>query len=466
MRSESTLLPTADPPKFPRPTPPGEPTGKPAPPPADEMQESESVLIGGGPISSQVDSTFIGTLTTFVQDVSAPGVLYALTCLHVLGKVEVTLDASGQPVSDRVIALPTRNVTRVGQVNADGSCSGCSNDTFGTYAGGELVNRDWRDVALVRLDPGRTFYGEAKELGVVNGIAPRPTATEITDKSYLVRKYGHATGCTGGRVVKAQKVVSGQPAQYLVVPHPRTGIPYPQVHFGVRGDSGGPVLTPSGFLLGYVTGTAVVNAGEFEPTATGTVNVTFVTSIEAILHHLAALAPPLAVKLVDPRPAGEVRTVPPAPATTALLDDDVVTISMPPSPPPRPAGAPVLGDRLREDLSTSAFGREVLGLWQRHSAELTALVNYDRRVLVTWHRSGASAVFQRLARTRGLAEAALPSTVNGAPLRDCVDRMYSVLSDRGGPELRASLDQVRARLPELAGLTYPRILAAFDAVHD
>jgi hypothetical protein len=44
--------------------------------------------------------------------------------------------------------------------------------------------------------------------------------------------------------------------------------------------------------------------------------------------------------------------------------------------------------------------------------------------------------------------------------------MHAVLSRHGRPELRAALARLHTRLPDLAGLAYPQILAAFARVRD
>jgi hypothetical protein len=52
--------------------------------------------------------------------------------------------------------------------------------------------------------------------------------------------------------------------------------------------------------------------------------------------------------------------------------------------------------------------------------------------------------------------------VNGQPLRQCLDRLHDALRAAGGEQLRAALDRLRRRLPDLAGLTYPELLAALS----
>jgi hypothetical protein len=455
--------------------PPGEPLGKPEPPPDVDMQLKDAVLEGGGPISSRLDDTARGTLGLLMQDVADASKVYALTCYHVLAKMN--------RADQSVLVHPVREQTIVGQVDPNGSCSSshCCDDGFSTYAQGEIFGlHTWRDMALVRLRPGTKYIGGIKGLGPVKGPAPNPTVPEMKVDSYLVRKYGNRTTLTGGRVVDATvNEAAGRVAQFLVVPHfppgttPDTAA---AVHFAVEGDSGAAVVTPDVRVMGILTGTGEFDAKEFFPNPEGSpeiegkVNATYVTPLNAILRQFShgSLNPKFDVTPVLATGPNDIRTV--RPHTTALLDGEEVAVRMPSaaSVAGDAATAPrsrEIGERVRADLSASPFGRELVRLWLRYGPEVVDLVNHDRQVLATWHRSGASAVYQHLGRlpdTADLTAARLPRTVNGAPLADCVARMHAVLARRGGPELRAVLDRLVSRLPDLAGLTYPQILAAFD----
>jgi hypothetical protein len=80
-------------------------------------------------------------------------------------------------------------------------------------------------------------------------------------------------------------------------------------------------------------------------------------------------------------------------------------------------------------------------------------------VAVGWHRSGASAVYQVLLRGLGTGNLRIPATVNGQPLNTCLDTVYAALRMPASEGLRAALDRLRQTLPDLAGRTYPQILA-------
>ncbi|OXM49356.1 hypothetical protein CFP71_30090 [Amycolatopsis thailandensis] len=444
---------------------PGEPLGKREPPPDVDMQLADEVLAGGGPITGRIDDQSRGSIGLLMEDVAAPGKkIYALTCFHSLCKL------AGIESKQEVIEAPVREKTVVGQVDPNGDCSSshCCNDGYGEFWQGDFVPHSWRDIALVRLRPGTKYFGGIKDHLPIKGIAPNPTEAQYRDDSYLVRKYGNRTGKTGGRIVDfVRNPAAGQVVQFIVVPHIPPGTPPDAVYFGIPGDSGAAVVTPDVRAMGIVTGVAEFEAKEFFPETPGKVNGTLVAPLNAIMIQLRDnVTPKYNVTPVLATSPADIRTVPAN--LTALFDGEEVPVRMPSAAavasqdtPPRPTE---IGVRVRDDLSASPFGRELVVFWERHGAELVNLVNHDRQVIATWHRSGASAVYQHLGRLPDVdAGARLPVTVNDEPLADCVTRMHAVLARRGSDGLRAALDDLVPRLPELAGLSYPRILATFDA---
>jgi hypothetical protein len=116
---------------------------------------------------------------------------------------------------------------------------------------------------------------------------------------------------------------------------------------------------------------------------------------------------------------------------------------------------------LERDLDRSPTGRLLITLWLQHQGELLGLINTNRRVATAWHRSGAAALVQVLARMTTQPELALPSTVNGQPLRACLEKMHAVLDRFASPRLSRDLAHLDAQLPDFAGLTYPQILDSF-----
>jgi hypothetical protein len=115
---------------------------------------------------------------------------------------------------------------------------------------------------------------------------------------------------------------------------------------------------------------------------------------------------------------------------------------------------------VERDLDRSRAGRLLMTVWLEHQAELLTLINTNRRVTLAWHRSGAAALAQTLARMALQPELSLPFTINGRPLHECLDRMQEAFERFGSVRLRRDLTRVRRLLPDLAGLTYRQILDA------
>src|SRR5205085_2418993 len=137
----------------------------------------------------------------------------------------------------------------------------------------------------------------------------------------------------------------------------------------------------------------------------------------------------------------------------------------PPAPPPGcvPDFVPLTAApvHLERDLDRSPTGRLLITLWLQHQTELLGLINRNRRVATAWHRSGAAALFQVLARMTIQPEIALPTTIHGQPLRACLDRMHAVIERFASPRLSRDLARLDALLPEVGGLTYGEIIEAF-----
>jgi hypothetical protein len=127
-------------------------------------------------------------------------------------------------------------------------------------------------------------------------------------------------------------------------------------------------------------------------------------------------------------------------------------------PPGTPVAAPAF---LQRDLDRSATGRLLITTWLTHQRELLGLINTNRRVALAWHRTGLSALVQVLARMPAEPDLALPATLHGQPVRTVLTRMRATLDRYASPALSADLARLDRVLPDLGGLTYPRIIAAF-----
>ena len=79
---------------------------------------------------------------------------------------------------------------------------------------------------------------------------------------------------------------------------------------------------------------------------------------------------------------------------------------------------------------------------------------------VAGYYTGLSALVQVLARMPAEPDLALPATLHGQPVHTVLTRMRATLDRFASPALCADLARLDGVLPELGGLTYPRIIAA------
>jgi hypothetical protein len=254
----------------------------------------------------------------------------------------------------------------------------------------------------------------------------------------------------------------------VIVPNANTAVdPTEPYFFGQPGDSGavvvndanevvavffaGPNLHPP-FPAGAVAGWALPLADIKQPFAAQSVPVKVATAATAGIVNtvpgaaMVAVPNELAPSLIG-TPAG------------ADARERLVAVGLPLGGEP-PAAAL---HRLGGDLERSARGRGLVTFWLRHQQELLGLINSNRRVATTWHRSGASGLFQLFTRMLSQPDVAVPATINGQPVGTCLDAVCAALDRFASPELRADLTRTRASLPELGGLTYPGFCSALAA---
>ena len=115
-----------------------------------------------------------------------------------------------------------------------------------------------------------------------------------------------------------------------------------------------------------------------------------------------------------------------------------------------PPGTPALS-ALQRDLDRSYAGRSLVSLWLDHQDEMTGLLDGNRRVATTWHRSGAAAVLQLLARMVGDPTVTLPVTVHGRPVATVVDRVRDAFARYGSAELRRDVEACTRSCPTWPG---------------
>jgi hypothetical protein len=419
-----------------------DPPGAVVPVPAGNNGARPRPLTGGVRVRRK-DAERGGTMGCLLVDTGDLSKIYGLTNYHVTAVSEV-----GAPVAGS---------SRLGQPTGKDSVTHCCSDLIGTFVGG--AKSEERDEALIRLDPGTQWLAEIEEIGIVTG---KHTITEPEWKSgtYKVRKRGVRTRLTGGTVRAVEATTHENDNLVIVKPNPNPAAGAQGVRFSAKGDSGAAYVNDAGEAL------ALHYAGDESGNGHG-------HSINRVLEHFAAVEHINADVAVAVLP-GTVNTVPGAamvrtpPELVDVLGDAgrpaPARLPVPAPPPPGWAPQPVAlsagPPQLERDLDRSPAGRLLITVWLDHQQELLTLVNTNRRVAVAWHRSGASALFQALARMTVQPELALPTTVNGQPLLACLDRMQTVLGRFASARLRRDLARVRRLLPDVAGLTYPQIIDA------
>ncbi len=112
--------------------------------------------------------------------------------------------------------------------------------------------------------------------------------------------------------------------------------------------------------------------------------------------------------------------------------------------------------RLQERLQRHDRTADLLAIVQRHSEEVIDLVNHCRRVTVAWHRSQGPALLAGLMRGVRDGHERIPAAVNGYTAGRALERMVTVLSQHGSPELAEALQN-----PEVG-----RLILAFEECPD
>lgn len=351
-------------------------------------------LVGGRRIRRE-DSGYAGTMGCFLVDPAHAGTAYALTNFHVVAVPDVP--------------APVAGTSAVGQPTGASSVTGCCNDLFGKYAGGEVA--DGKDESAIKLDPGTQWQAEIADIGIVTG-SHEITLAEAAPQTYKVRKRGSRTLLTGG-VVRAVSTSDGHSDNDIVIaPNPNPAAGTRTVFFAYEGDSGSALVNDSSEVAGLVYARDDSGNG-------------YAYAIDHVLERLGA-ALSVTLNIAVAAQPGVVNTVPGA-AMVATPPELAVQLGPAPRPAPRPVplqvtpptaagwvpparpvAAPV---SLQEDLDRSATGRLVITTWLAHQRELLGLINTNRRF--------------------------------------------------ASPGLSADLARLDLVLPDLGGLTYRGIIAAF-----
>ena len=407
--------------------------------------------VDGGAQITTVGSNGHGTGGCLLWEPGNHDTGYVLTCMHVVQAPDVT--------------TVTKGVTKVGQPAGSDSSSKCCNDVIGTFAGGGKSGV--RDEALVKLSPGMKWRPQIADIGVVAGQHPLiPADIQVAGHPYKVAKRGMRTRVTGGTITALDTTTAEVDNLITVKPNAATGSGTSTVYFAIEGDSGSALVNASNEVVGLVFSRDDVGNG-------------YAYSITRVLARLAGPPDNVTVEVAHTADANEVRTQPggtftevPAEIAERIAADPNERAAFTGTGDRAPLAAPWFADIVPSpgtvasvlvNLHGSAPGRLLLDLWDRHGAEARDLVAHDRRVLLAWHRGGGAALMQLMLRLPGDPARALPETLNGRPLMDCVDAIAAALTRAGSPDLGTALARARTALPDLAGLTYSEIVAELRA---
>ena len=428
------------------------PPGQPAIPFANRDSDNHRPIVGGSHLEGGLsENDYMGTLGCVMVSTTDATRAYAFTNWHVM---------QGQNQKD-----PTIGTTKAGQSTNKDSVTKCCSHIIGTLVAG--ARNTTIDAALIQLKPGLEWTADVLDIGPLAGEHP-VNATEAATHP-AVRKRGARSRLSGGAIdsIGANVTVDGISYSNVTIVMPNLNPALASTDpffFGQHGDSGSVVVNDANQVVGIFF--ALPNA-PYAGSVAG-----WVLPLEDIKSGLAAQSVP--VKVAVAATAGIVNTVPGA-AMVAMPEElaptligaragaeareRLVAIGLPLGEDP-PAAAL---QRLEGDLERSARGRGLVTFWLRHQRELLELINSNRRVATTWHRSGASGLFQLLTRMLSQPDLAVPETINGQPVDQCVDTVCAVLDKFGSPRLREDLARARTALPALGGLTYPRICSALAA---
>lgn len=436
---------------------PVQPPGSPEVPATSTDGTKYRPLVGGSRVEVDLTGSGFGTLGCFLRHTTDPNRVFALTNFHVVSVRE--------PGGTRVLRTPTANSTKVGQPTNTSSSTKCCSDTFGVFVAGSKDTV--RDAALVQLSPGTQWLAEVVGIGRLTGTHDI-TVAEAATQTYAVRKRGARTLLTGGVVeaINCTHTTGGITRTNVTVvrPNPNPAIPPADTtFFSDGGDSGSVVVNNAREVValhyaGSPNPATKVHKGLELPIAT------ILGLFDTADHTPVTIATAATDGQVQTVPGGSLQRVPaelapglvtPPPGVRVLATDG--------THPATPSPTPDLIAAVRTQLDRSPGGRQVAALWLDHRPELMSLVNSHRRVAVVWQRNGGPALVQTLIRMTDQPELALPATVNGEPLASCLDRIHDAFAAQAGPDLRHALGSARAALPDLAGLTYPQIVAALGA---
>ena len=268
-----------------------------------------------------------------------------------------------------------------------------------------------------------------------NGVPPRNTIVgdERATSGMKVFKVGQASGRTEGKVVDDNYpnfpiTKDGTTHEFfgqIAIQHVDT-----TKAFSVQGDSGSVIINDQNKIVGllFASGKKVKVKGVEQP---------FVT----IANHISDVFTALKIRI-------------PYSQNVEVISGETLTDV------PRDLEAPIPEPyrALRDRLESNNVTAKLFAIGQRHSEEVTYLVNHCRPVTVTWRRAEGPALLATIMGAVRDGHYRLPDAIKGITPLELLERMRAVLGQHGSVELKQTMKAAEVDLKEH--------FASCDNLHD
>jgi hypothetical protein len=378
-------------------------------------------------------ATQTGTIGCMARTTGNPSVIVGLTNHHVLafdGNITI-----GQAVGQ---SSPTEYSI----------CSKCCSEIIGVVMGG--VNNQAVDVALIKLNRKLEFFRQVQDEPnnfLIKGTYSLQTSG-IPTSPYHVKKRGERTRLTTGTIDSVSANFTDQTTH--IVTHTNVIVIKPDAgDFADHGDSGSALVSNEGADAGKVVG--LLFGGD--PGASGN---GFAFDIDVVKAQLSNINLP--IEILTANALDDKQTVP---DTAAQADAYMVAAAPLDGTVPFPAAEAPLLQKVGGELLQTKKGQEYFGLYQRHQAEVRALIDGNKRVATAWHRNGGPSLLNKALHVIKSPDEILPMEIEGRPLVECVSRLVRTFKKYGSAALARDIEEFGAALGRLGGRNYEQILADF-----
>jgi hypothetical protein len=304
--------------------------------------------------------------------------------------------------------------------------------------------RPWSQI-LPNIGPDKNGLNEDKIVGIPDEVTVGGVKTAVLCGE-TVRKVGRTSGVTEGVVVSIQGAhssthpLTNESADYvqqIIIQPTKGGVDDTgRINFGVEGDSGAVMINQFNQVIGLLHAAITLDEQMFASLGTMCSGATLDTSVG---NYGSAAPIHFIVNAMDidiiPSPGIDETATPSGPVvpTGALIPGSAIVRRQMTDEDLRRS---VALDAIIEELFTSALGRKVLELYERHGPEARELLDHDRRTKIAWHRNHGPALAARVLRGLDSQEQPLPQEIEGKPIEEALRTITSVFLERGSPTFR------------------------------